>query len=907
MPERIFLGYDRPFLHLLTQCLLTQHHSLAETLIIVPTSQSGRLLRESLASSAGALLAPTLTTPGALLKSNDDSIAPNWLEKLAWIEVFSSLSQSDWADYSELLPVPPSQHGSHSDWAISLATEITKLRAQLLEHLHNLHSTSKFLSSSPEAGRWENLARLESLAEKQLFAWGYRSRSEALRKNFQLPEGFQRIVLAGITEMPKCIENALNEINLPVQSVIAAPASEQEHFSPLGIPLQTWANRELPAHASSHIAANPASQVCAALDAISKSKANSNDIALGCPDEITGSILAKALSDKGWPAFHPAAQPPTPSLVRWLTAWREWLSSASSTRLATLLSLPESEALIDANRSQILQSLNSIRDRHASIQPTDVLKKISYSSDESHRALHSAISSLLSQRLDFLNSPFPEAIRTHLEKFALSSESSHLVCEGIENFLSQASRLIPKIKRSHGFWLQVLLTHLPAPTAQPNQDRVIDIQGWLELLFEPSPHLIICGMNETLVPASSGSDPWLSENIRSALGITTDTDRHARDAYLLHCMVMMRQYHGSVQLICGKTDADGNSLLPSRLLLQVPRAKLVSTVKHLFREIEPPESNLIWTRDWQWDTPNIPAPIRINVTSLKDYLACPFRFYLKHVLKMNVPEPDRKEMNAREFGTITHLVLENWAKNPDNAATHDAAKISAEFDLILDQIIKKEFGVEPPLSIRIQAKAIRQRLDWFAQKQAESAADGWEIIAVEKKFELSFREITVSGKIDRIDRHRETEQLRVIDYKTGKIDTIEKNHRQSITAKTKIPAHFPDNGAPFYEFSDAKGKSVRCFWKDLQLPIYALAEKESTQQLPIPTYIQIGKTEKEVRLFAWNDFSEEDLKAAKSCVEWIAGSIQKSVFWPPAEKVSFDDYNLLAPNQTLAEAMIIRQ
>lgn len=903
MPERIFLGYDRPLLSLLTEYLLNQQQSLTETLIIVPTSQSGRILRESLASSAGALLAPTLTTPGALLKLDDDSIAPNWLEKLAWIEILSSLSQSDWADYSELFPVPPNQNGSDSDWAISLATEITKVRAELLEHLHNLHSTSKFLSTSPEAGRWENLARLENMIDKQLFTWGYRSRGEALRKNFQLPDGFQRIILAGITAMPKCIENALNEITLPVQSLIAAPASEQEYFSPLGLPLATWANRELPSHANSQIVANPASQVTAVLDAISNSKVNSNDVALGCPDEITGSLLTKALSEKGWPAFHPAAQPPTPSLVRWLTAWKDWLSSASSTQLATLLSLPESEALIGGNRSKILQALNSIRDGRASIQPADIKN----SGDQSQRALHVAISSLLSQRLDFLNRPFPEAIRTHLKNIAPNSESSHLVCEGIENFLSEASRLIPKIKRSHGFWLQVLLTQLPNPTAQPCHERVIDIQGWLELLFEPSPHLIICGMNETFVPASTGSDPWLSENIRSALGITTDTDRHARDAYLLHSMAMMRRHHGSVQLICGKTDADGNGLLPSRLLLQVPRSELVSTVKNLFREIEPPESDLMWTQDWQWNTPHISAPSRVNVTSLKDYLACPFRYYLKHVLKMKVPEPDRKEMNAREFGTISHEVLETWAKDPKNTAAHDAAKISSEFDSILDQIIKEKFGTKPSLSIRIQVKAIHQRLDWLALIQAASAAEGWEIIDVEKKIELSFGEITISGKIDRIDRHRETGQLRVIDYKTGKVTSVESNHRKEITPKTKIPAHLSASEAPFQTYPNSKGKIVRGFWKDLQLPIYALAEKESTHQLPIPTYIPIGKTEKEVKVSTWDDFNEEDLSATKSCLEWITSSIQQGAFWPPAEKVDLDDYKLLAPNQSLAEAMNLAQ
>jgi len=136
---------------------------------------------------------------------------------------------------------------------------------------------------------------------------------------------------------------------------------------------------------------------------------------------------------------------------------------------------------------------------------------------------------------------------------------------------------------------------------------------------------------------------------------------------------------------------------------------------------------------------------------------------------------------------------------------------------------------------------------------------------------------------------------------------VESNHRKEITTKTKIPAHLSQSEAPFQTYPNAKGKMVHGFWKDLQLPIYALAKKESTQQLPIPTYIQIGKTEKEVKVSTWDDFSEEDLSAAKSCLEWIASSIQLGAFWPPAEKVDFDDYKLLAPNQSLAEAMNLAQ
>jgi len=237
MPQRTFLGYDSPFLPNLTSHLLENRGSLAGTLVITPTTQSGRILRESLAAGAGALLAPAVTTPGALLHLDDPSVAPAWLERIAWIEILESLKPSDWENLTGLFPVPPDTSDNSSDWAISLASEITSLRTTLQDHLHNLFSASKFLNSTPEAARWENLATLETLAERKLSSWGYTSRSAALRANFTLPGNFQKIVLAGITEMPPCLIEALGKHGGEVVCIIAAPESEAAFFSPLGIPL----------------------------------------------------------------------------------------------------------------------------------------------------------------------------------------------------------------------------------------------------------------------------------------------------------------------------------------------------------------------------------------------------------------------------------------------------------------------------------------------------------------------------------------------------------------------------------------------------------------------------------------------------------------------------------------------
>ncbi len=898
MPQRIYLGYSAPFLGSLTTYLLQDPQALTECLVVFPTSQSGRILRENLAAEAGALLAPTVTTPGALLHLEDSNISPRWLEKIAWMDVLENLNQSDWENYSGLFPTAPDLEMLSSDWATSLAAEIVSLRATLEESLHNLFSASKFLQGTTEGDRWENLAQLETLMEKKLYSWGYQSRSQALRTSFQLPSHFKIIILAGITEMPICIVQALKTFSGEVIVLIPAPESEAAHFDELGIPLSTWTTRNLPESATASLVADPASQAQAALNTIATLGASSQEIAIGSADDEAGSALAHLLTHQGWPAFHPASQQPLPPLHRWLLAWKNWLTQASSRNLAALLTFPECANLISENRANLLLALNQYRDRHPIIEPEAIVERLATTERPELRILRDDIAGLLSHREAFLKAAFPQALSQHLDLIEIDTETSANTLSGITDFIEAATPLFTSLKRSHLFWLQMVISEIPRPTAQPPTDRAIDIQGWLELLYEPGKHLLITGMNESFVPARPGGEPWLSEKIRNALKLNSLTDRQARDAFLLHAMIRMREENGTTHLFCGKNGTNGETYLPSSLLLQVPKKQLVTTVNNLFREIEPPEANLIWTRDITWQTPKVELPEKLGVTSFSDYLACPFRFYLKHIVRASQPEPDRREMNHRDFGSITHKVLEIWGKDTEARKLSDPKSLLAYLDAALDRTIFGQFGNQPPLAVRIQVHSIRQRLAWFVSKQVESMAEGWEIIDAERKISFESAGLKINGTIDRIDRHRETGQLRVIDYKTGKVEKTESEHRKKITAKTQIPPHITEISPARHTALDGKGVS-EFLWKNLQLPLYALAESENSTGVPIPCYIKLGSTEKEVDFIEWSSFSQEDLESAKSCMDWITQSISQKIFWPPAPKVRYDDYALLSQSDHL--------
>ncbi len=60
----------------------------------------------------------------------------------------------------------------------------------------------------------------------------------------------------------------------------------------------------------------------------------------------------------------------------------------------------------------------------------------------------------------------------------------------------------------------------------------IELGGWLEVLWADAPRLILAGANEGRLPESVSGDAFLPEALRERLGLKTNAQRLAVDAYL---------------------------------------------------------------------------------------------------------------------------------------------------------------------------------------------------------------------------------------------------------------------------------------------------------------------------------------------------------------------------------------
>jgi len=901
MIERVFVGWDRPFLTEAVAWLLERRDELPGMLVVVPTAQSGRRLREALAEAAGALLAPKVATPGSFLRARDAEAAADWMDRVAWVEVLENVA--DWSDYEALFSEAP---GEGSNWAGGLARELSQLRHSLQENGLLLATAARKLHDTVEAERWDALGRLEELVEHKLQSWGLKSRSRLLAEGLRPLDGISRIVLAGVVEMPPLVERAWLDCERPVTVLIGAPEGEAHEFSAIGKPLASWSQRAMPwPEGSVQVVADPRQQAAEALRVIGENQTPSDEVALGSADTEVGDELARTFSREGWPAFHPATAVATGGLARWFQTWREWLADPTLATMADLLALPETGVLVGGKRAQKAKRLAELRDRWMVARTEDLQRRMAAEKfrnaweQESAAELCQAAEALEGWRASFQGENAGGAMARLLTTLGRCGPTTEETAHTMSDWFATAAPLMERVKRGPGFWIELMLSELPSPAPLPPPGRVIDVQGWLELYHEPGRHLVLCGVNEGKVPARSGGEPWLSEASREKLGLIKDADRAARDAFLYQSMIEARRDGGRVDVICGKSGG-GESLLPSRLLLAADRAELPERVKLLFKEVEPPEAGLRWHADWKWQARSVAPPQRLNVTSLGDYLACPFRYYLKHLVRMQSPETGRAEWNARDFGNAAHEVLERWGRDHEAREFEKPEAIHGWLSAELDRVVAEWFGKSVPLAVRIQTEALRQRLLWLSQVQAANRRDGWQVIEVESKVELAVGEAMIVAKIDRIDRHRETGRLRVLDYKTGKVDSVDQAHRKKLIASSTLPRHLALDGPAVYT-GEAKGKSADFLWHNLQLPLYAAAVVARGEALPTPGYFTLRATEAEVAIHEWADFETADLEAAQSCADWVAGQIAAGVFWPPAEKVLYDDYAILAAGRDLEE------
>ena len=290
---------------------------------------------------------------------------------------------------------------------------------------------------------------------------------------------------------------------------------------------------------------------------------------------------------------------------------------------------------------------------------------------------------------------------------------------------------------------------------------------------------------------------------------------------------------------------------------------------------------------WKINLPVPPEHKDLNKTSpssLDQYLHCPFTYFLRKTFGES-EDYRAEELDASEFGNLAHNALEAWGSGALKDST-DADAIAAELEEKVDALLAERFGLEIPAIVALQGESVKRRLRRFAALQAARAAEGWRVMATERKMKVVYGHTTVAGRCDRIDFKAQTGEWCVVDYKTW---------------------DSKDRAVAFEQPKDKEtGKTIRV-WKSLQLPLYcAMLDAdpdfpEAKREHITASYCILAKTAADTCYS--ESFSGADVPDAEAKVKELIAGIERGIFWPaatePEWKWDFADWIFNSPAESV--------
>jgi ATP-dependent helicase/nuclease subunit B len=685
----------------------------------------------------------------------------------------------------------------------------------------------------------------------------------------------------------------------PVETVIFAPETEAGLFDPWGRPVaEAWERRPLEwERFDRHVRVlpDPAAQAVLLADLAARPDRIPGALALGVGDPDVAPLLENELRRRDVAVFNPDGRRMRgEALFELLRCLAALVRDPSFESVAALARCPDFLAAAgfgpdaEAGVAGWLAGLDDLRARHL---PADLDAARAFAAGgRRFSAVAGGLEVMAGLRTQLTGGSFAAgasaALRGIFSGRVLDPESpadarwreAALAWSGILRECAAAEERFGRLPVADGWELALrLFGEIRCPDRKPA--GAVELQGWLEVLWEDAPHLVVAGLNDGRVPESLPEDGFLPPGLRVRLGLPTEAMRSARDAYFLQAIASSREHVGQLDLLVGRSSAAGDPLRPSRLLLRCTDAGLPGRIAHVFRVPPPAEAAPSWTRAWKLHPHRLPPLERVSVTALRGYLQCPFRFFLRHGLKMDVVDPAKSELDALDFGTLCHSALEQIGRDPGLKDCTDAATLREGLLGHLDRTVRNRFGKLLALPLLVQLESARQRLGKLAELQAAERAAGWEIIDVERSFEVEVSGLRVRGKIDRIDRHAETGATRVLDYKTS--------DRPANPADTHLRNLRSDEVVPEWaRLEDAAGRSR--VWVDLQLPLYLRALAAELPGRPACGYFNLPKAVAETALACWEDYDREQHAAAMRCAEGVCAAIRRGEFWPPDETIKAD-------------------
>jgi RecB family exonuclease len=773
------------------QTSLERRIDLSEHLVVVPTASSMREFLALFARRAKAdrflLFPPRIITIGQIdsyLLSPEPRLASPLERELAWFQAIQSadsLTQTTLLGQG-LVAESLTNRRTYARLFVDLHDQLAA-ENHWLENLHESLSQEEPISRQ----RWAALSDLfrrylEILDQANRVDPAWHRRQSLAQKVSPIPGPVWLVNTVDLRPASVEVLTASARAGTHICSLLFAPEDRQADFDPFGrLVIDRWIKQPIPIDDTQIVVtAHPSDQSRAVLQILDEWKDHPpQEIVVGLLDpDIIPRLAADAQRlGRELDSFQP--RPPLRSApLSLLYHVIQYTLHQQAADLARLVRHPHFAAVLAkraaVSPTSILNDLDNLRaTRLPSHLRMDDLHDLSWGSHLAQLLQSWPKESSPSRPLQDWLVHFSELLIAIYDTPPDDATAQDLIHVG--QALQQASELPASLTgavSSQQAWEWLSALYAPPPSRKPISEATIRGQGWLDLPLDPARHVIIAGMNQERLGGSVHS-PFLTESVCEQLHFSIDAERIARDRYALSMILASR---ANVRLLLARASADKDPLTPSSLLLADSAQTRAKRLLMFFsqsipeRSIHSPAQPQIKVSPPNPNT--VPSIDSLRVTAFRDFLLCPYRFYLKHVRNLVSITDDPQELDPLAFGNIFHDIFEAFGRS-QLARSPDPEPIADFLIAHWQETRRTEFEGSLP-TVLIQGEQIERRLLAFAHWQAQRTREGWEILDVELQaqgksvpFVVDRRPFYLRGRIDRVDIHRQTGQIAIIDYKTG--------------------------------------------------------------------------------------------------------------------------------------------
>lgn len=302
----------------------------------------------------------------------------------------------------------------------------------------------------------------------------------------------------------------------------------------------------------------------------------------------------------------------------------------------------------------------------------------------------------------------------------------------------------------------------------------LQLMGPLETRALDFKDIVILSASEGSFPARGSTPSFIPPELRLAFGVPTYRSKDAIWAYYFFRLIARAE---QVWMIYDSRSEGLSTGEESRYVKQLRYrydGKYVTLKEHAVH------TDLSVSGEAADSIPKTPETLEkirsmiFSASSLQDYIACPVKFYFKHIEAIQEPEEVGEGLDAAGFGNVGHAVLQE-IYTPGPVSAERLREILKQEDRLREKIHARICDELKTLSVEgsdlIEAEALLAYIRKVVERDLERLEEGGQLVieATEKTYYTRICGHDFKGKIDRLDSPA-ANILRVVDYKTGKDD-----------------------------------------------------------------------------------------------------------------------------------------